>query len=272
MTSEKDRDQRVTLQRNGPVARLTLCRPAVHNAFDERLLARLTEAAEELAADEAIKVVVLAGSGKSFCAGADLDWMRRMARFTEAENLEDAMGLANCLRALAGLPQPLVGRVHGPVIGGGMGLVAVCDIVLAVPETVFGFSEVRLGLSPACIAPYVIRRMGESCCRELFLTGDRFDGAAARRYGLVHRLVEAAELDTEVESLVQRLLANGRVAMASCKELLQRVPGMSLEEAGPYTAAVIAGLRAGEEGREGVTSFLERRKPSWSILPDDNGD
>jgi methylglutaconyl-CoA hydratase len=169
------------------------------------------------------------------------------------------------------LPQPLVGRVHGPVIGGGMGLVAVCDIVLAVPGAVFGFSEVRLGLSPACIAPYVVRRLGESACRQLFLTGDRFDGAEAHRLGLVHRLVEPEQLDNELDTLVRRLLANGSVAMASCKELLHRVPGMPLDQAGPYTAEVIAGLRAGEEGREGVSSFLERRKPSWSII-DDNGD
>jgi methylglutaconyl-CoA hydratase len=253
------------------VARLTLCRPEIHNAFDERLLAELTEAATILAADRSVKVVVLAGQGKSFCAGADLDWMRRMAGFTEAENRADAMGLAGCLRALFELPQPLVGRVHGPVIGGGMGLVAVCDIVLAVPGAVFGFSEVRLGLSPACIAPYVVRRLGESACRQLFLTGDRFDGAEAHRLGLVHRLVEPEQLDNELDTLVRRLLANGSVAMASCKELLHRVPGMPLDQAGPYTAEVIAGLRAGEEGREGVSSFLERRKPSWSII-DDNGD
>jgi methylglutaconyl-CoA hydratase len=198
--------------------------------------------------------------------------MKRMAQFTEQQNLEDAMGLARCLRVLYELPQPLVGRVHGPVIGGGMGLVAVCDIVVAVPDAVFGFSEVRLGLSPACIAPYVVRKLGEAACRELFLTGDRFKAHEAHRLGLVHRLAEPAELDGEVDRLVRRLLANGQQAMASCKELLQRVPAMPLEKAGPYTAGVIAGLRAGEEGREGVRSFLERRKPSWSIVLDDDGD
>ena len=262
---------RITLVIDGPVATLTLSRPAIHNAFDERLLAELAEAAERLASDQAVKVVVLAGAGKSFCAGADLDWMRRMAGFTKEQNLEDAMGLARCLRALYQLPQPLVGRVHGPVIGGGMGLVAVCDIVIAVPDALFGFSEVRLGLSPACIAPYVIRRLGDSACRELFLTGDRLDAATAQRLGLVHRLAAPMELDQAVETLVRRLLANGKRAMASCKELLHTVPGMTLDEAGPYTAGVIAGLRAGDEGREGVSSFLERRKPSWSIS-DDNGD
>jgi methylglutaconyl-CoA hydratase len=259
-------EPRVTVSTSARVATLTLSRPEIHNAFDERLLAELTAAADRLALDREVKVVVLAGAGKSFCAGADLDWMRRMAGFTEEQNLEDALGLAGCLRALYRLPQPLVGRVHGPVIGGGMGLVAVCDIVIAVPAAVFGFSEVRLGLSPACIAPYVIRRLGDSACRELFLTGDRFNADTAHRLGLVHRLAEPEDLDQAVAELVGRLLANGPRAMASCKELLQRVPGMSLDEAGPYTAGVIAGLRAGEEGREGVGSFLERRKPSWSTV------
>jgi len=271
MSSSAD-EPRVILETAGRVATLTLNRPSIHNAFDEGLLAQLTAAARRLAADGAVKVVVLSGAGKSFCAGADLDWMKRMARFTEAENVTDAMGLADCLRAMADLPQPLVGRVHGPVIGGGMGLVAVCDIVLAVPEALFGFSEVRLGLSPACIAPYVIRRLGDSACRELFLTGDRFDGERALRLGLVHRLVTADTLDDELARLVSRLLANGGRAMASCKELLDRVPGMTFDEAGPYTASVIAGLRAGEEGKEGVRSFLERRKPSWSINTDEDGD
>lgn len=266
--SSTAQDPRVTLKIDGPVATLTLSRPEIHNAFDELLLAELTDSAGRLANHTGVKVVVLAGAGKSFCAGADLDWMRRMARFTEEENLADAMGLANCLKALADLPQPLVGRVHGPVIGGGMGLVAVCDIVVAVPGAVFGFSEVRLGLSPACIAPYVIRRLGESACRELFLTGDRFDAASAHGLGLVHRLADPEELDREVAALVKRLLANGSRAMASCKELLRLVPEMDLDQAGPYTARVIAGLRAGEEGREGVNSFLERRKPSWTIDSD----
>jgi len=264
-------EPRVTLSSEGAVARLTLSRPEIHNAFDERLLAELTDAAKTLADDRSVRVVVLAGAGKSFCAGADLDWMRRMAGFTEEENRADAMGLARCLRALFELPQPLVGRVHGPVIGGGMGLVAVCDIVFAVPQAVFGFSEVRLGLSPACIAPYVVRRLGESACRRLFLTGERFDGTEAHGIGLVHRLVAPGDLDRELDSLVRLLLANGSVAMASCKELLRRVPGIPLDEAGPYTAEVIAGLRAGDEGKEGVNAFLERRKPRWSII-DDNGD
>ncbi len=267
--SSTAQDSRVRLNIDGPVAVLTLNRPQVHNAFDERLLAELSGAAGKLAVDDSVKVVLLTGAGKSFCAGADLDWMRRMAGFTEQENLEDAMGLARCLRSLYQLPQPLVGRIQGPVIGGGMGLVAVCDVVIAVPEAVFGFSEVRLGLSPACIAPYVIRRMGESACRELFLTGDRFDAATAHRLGLVHRLALPGELDQAVTSLVRRLLANGKQAMASSKELLRRVPGMPLDEAGPWTASVIAGLRAGDEGREGVNSFLERRKPFWSIVDGD---
>jgi methylglutaconyl-CoA hydratase len=262
-------EPRVTLVTRKRVATLTLSRPEIHNAFDERLLAELTEASERLAEDREVKVVVLAGAGKSFCAGADLDWMKRMSGFTEQQNLDDALGLVRCLRALYQLPQPLVGRVQGPVIGGGMGLVAVCDIVIAVPAAVFGFSEVRLGLSPACIAPYVIRRIGESACRELFLTGERFDASAANRLGLVHRLAEPAELDRAVSALVRTLLTNGQGAMASCKELLQLVPGMPLDQAGPYTAGVIANLRAGQEGREGVNSFLERRKPSWSVLDGD---
>lgn len=267
--SSTAQETRVKLNVDGPVAVLTLDRPQVHNAFDERLLAELSGAAAKLAVDESVKVVLLTGSGKSFCAGADLDWMRRMAGFTERENMEDAMGLSRCLRLLYQLPQPLVGRVHGPVIGGGMGLVAVCDIVIAVPDAVFGFSEVRLGLAPACIAPYVVRRVGESACRDLFLTGERFDAATAHRLGLVHRLALPGVLDRAVMSLLHRLLANGKQAMAASKELLRRVPGMPLDEAGRWTASVIAGLRAGEEGREGVNSFLEHRKPSWSIVDGD---
>jgi len=253
------------------VATITLSRPHVRNAFDENLLAELTDAARRLTTELPARVVILAGKGKSFCAGADLDWMRRMSKYDFAQNLEDANGLAGCLKALDELPQPLVGRIQGPVIGGGMDLLAVCDVATATDEAVFGFSEVKLGLSPACISPYVVRKIGQGPCNELFLTGRRFHAEEAMHLGLINHLVQPVDLDGQIDKIVTGLLGSGPQAMASCKKMLRKIPLMPLDQAGKYTAEIIARLRAGDEGKEGIRAFLERRHPGWAICGRDEG-
>lgn len=249
--------------RDGAVVRLTLDRPDVRNAFDEVLIRELAEALAELADDGSARVVVLAGSGEAFCAGADLHWMRRMRDATYEENLADASALAHLLYRLYSLPQPTVARVHGAVIGGGNGLVAACDIAVASSDAVFGLSEVRLGLVPAVIGPYVVRRIGEGEARRLFLTGERVGAERAREMGLVSAVVEPGRLDEGVEAQVKLLLAGAPGAQRRCKELLEGLSALTLEEASEYTAEMIARMRAGPEAQEGMSAFLEKRKPRW---------
>lgn len=253
-----DRDQR-------GVARITLNRPELHNAFNETLIAELTEALEKLGADPAVRVVVLAAAGKSFSAGADLNWMKAMAGYGEAENLADARGLARLMRTLDRLPKPTLARVQGPAFGGGVGLIACCDIAVAVDSATFSLSEVRLGLIPAVISPYVVAAMGERAARRWFLTAERFGAAEACRSGLLHEVVPEGELDGRVEALIAALLANGPGAVAEAKDLIFAVGRRPLDAAVMEdTARRIARVRAGAEGREGVGAFLEKRKPAWA--------
>jgi methylglutaconyl-CoA hydratase len=246
------------------IAVVTLNRPRVHNALDENLISGLAGALRALEKNPEVRVVVLAAEGKSFSAGADLNWMKRMAGAAGPENLQDALGLAELLRTLDTLSKPTIARVQGPAYGGGVGLIAACDIAIASREATFALSEVRLGLIPAVIGPYVIDAMGAHRARRYFLTGERFDVAEAWRIGLVHDICEQAELDSHVQTAATHLLMGGPKALAAAKQLIAGTGGRSRDEAlSRDTAARIAELRAGEEGREGVAAFLERRNPAW---------
>ena len=252
------------VDQQGGVARVTLDRPELRNAFDDALIGRLTAAFEQLRTDQGVRVVVLAGNGPAFCAGADLNWMKRMAGYGYEENLADARALAAMLASLDRLPQPTIARVQGPVFAGGTGLVAACDIAVGTPEAKFCLSEAKLGLSPATISPYVIRAMGERMARRYFLTAEIFDADEAYRIGLLSALVPAAALDPTVDSLVKHLLAGGPQAHAKIKQLIRAVTGRAVDDAlADDTARRIAEIRVSPEGREGIASFLEKRKAAW---------
>jgi len=245
------------------IAKITLNRPEVHNAFNNIMVSELTEVFKEIGARDDIRVVVLTGEGKSFCAGADLNWMRKIKDFSYEENLQESLELAELFYLIYSLSKPTVARVNGAAIGGGAGLVAVCDIAVASDRAKFSLSEVKLGLVPACISPYLIRRCGERNCRELFLTGERFSAEKALQVGLVNRVVPHEELDDAVDKLVKQLLTSGPHAVACAKDLLRIVPQIGLDAAKKYTAEVIATLRISDEGQEGMSAFLEKRKPKW---------
>jgi methylglutaconyl-CoA hydratase len=251
---------------DGPVARIILNRPEIHNAFNEIMLSELIQVFKDVQRQKGeIRVVILTGSGKSFCAGADLHWMKKMIHYSYEENIEDSNRLSECLYQLYTLPQPTIARVHGAAIGGGMGLVAACDIAVVQEDVMFSLSEVKVGLVPACISPYVIKRAGESKCREFFLSGERIDAQRALSAGLVNEVVPQGELDSAVDRWRDQFLKNGPEALAVCKELLEKVPGMDLDKAKAYTADVIAKLRISEEGQEGIKSFLKKDKPKWRM-------
>lgn len=246
-------------------ATVTLNRPEVHNAFDDALIAQLTETFEALGKRDDVRVVLLAANGKSFSAGADLGWMRRMANYSEAENRADAEQLARLIHVLDALPKPTVARVQGAAIGGGVGLVAACDVAVASEAASFALSEVRLGLIPAVISPYVISAIGPRQARRYMLTAERFDAAEAKRIGLVHQAVPATELDVAVDAVVAAFLLGGPEAVRESKALARDVGGSPDEATRADTARRIARLRASPEGKEGVSSFLEKRKPRWQV-------
>jgi methylglutaconyl-CoA hydratase len=246
------------------VAHVALDRPQVHNAFDDELIAALTARLHALDRDDAVRAVVLRGEGRSFCAGADLAWMRRSASYGEAENLDDARRLAALLATLAGMAKPTVARVHGNVFGGGVGLCACCDIAIAAADARFALSEVRLGLIPATIGPYVVDAIGARQARRYFLTGERFDAAGALRSGLGPDVVPGADLDARIDTLVGALLEAGPQAQAEAKALVRRVSRGPIDaDMIEATARHIAAVRASPEGREGLAAFLERRRPAW---------
>jgi methylglutaconyl-CoA hydratase len=255
----------VLVERSAGAARVTLNRPQVRNAFDDALIASLTEIFQKLNEEKAVRVVVLAGNGPAFCAGADLNWMKRMAGYSHDENLRDAAGLAAMLSALARLTKPTIARVHGPAFAGGTGLVAACDIAVGTPQAKFCFSEAKLGLSPATISPYVMRAIGERAAHRYFLSAEVFGAEEAYRIGLLSALVPAAQLDSSVQEIVDQLLAGSPQAHAKIKELIRAVAGRPIDERlKDDTARRIAEIRASAEGREGIASFLEKRKPSWT--------
>lgn len=250
------------------LATVTLNRPKLHNAFDDGMIAELTAVLRVLGADPAVRCVLLRGAGKSFCAGADLTWMRRMAGYSREENLSDAKALAELMGVLDGLPRPTVALVHGAAYGGGVGLVACCDIAVATSGTRFCLSEVKLGLIPAVISPYVVAAMGARSARRYFLTAEVFDAAEARRIGLVHVTAPDSDVETLVHDLVESLALGGPSAQAAAKALIADIAHKSPAEMQDDTAARIAEIRAGDEGREGITAFLDKRSANW-ILPDD---
>ena len=245
------------------VARVTLDRPEVRNAFDDVLISKLKSTFEEIKNDNAVRVLVLAGNGPAFCAGADLNWMKRMAGYTYEQNRADAQALADMLAALDRMPKPTIARVHGPAFAGGTGLVAACDIAVGTPEAKFCFSEAKLGLSPATISPHVMRAIGERAARRYFLTAEVFDAQEAFRIGMLSILT--SELDRTIEELLKNLLAGGPEAMKQIKDLIRTVSGRPVDDAlATETAKRIAEIRVSAEGKEGIASFLEKRKPSWS--------
>ena len=242
---------------------VTLNRPDVRNAFDEAVISALTAVARDAASDSTLRAVVLSGHGPAFCAGADLGWMTKAVAYSRQDNLRDAEDLARMLELLDSLPVPLIGRVHGAALGGGIGLVAVCDIVIAAEDSVFAFSEAKLGIIPAVISPYVLAKIGASAARELFLTGARFDGRRARELGLVHALVPAAELDATVERYVREILTSAPTAIAAAKDLIKEIHGSRPAEVIGITTTRIAEQRVSPDGQEGMRAFLEKRKPRW---------
>ena len=257
-------DDTVLVEVGGGVATLTLNRPEVHNAFDDALIARLTRALEDAGASEDVRVVVLAGTGKSFCAGADLAHMKKAAGFSEAENIADAQALARLLMVLGGLPKPTVALVQGPAYGGGVGLVSACDIALAAERASFALTEVRLGLIPAVISPFVVRAIGESHARRFMLTGERFGAATALRIGLVHEVVDGEALPARGTEVVEMLLQCSPDAHRRAKALIDAVAGRPIDQAlADDVARRIAAARASDDGKEGIAAFLEKRAPSW---------
>lgn len=248
---------------NDKVATITMRRPEVHNAFNTQLIEDLHAAFTELASDETLHAVVLTGDGPSFSAGADIGGMKEAAAFSQEQNLQDALKLADLFEAINAFPCPVMARVNGTAMGGGVGLISVCDIVIAAESVRLAFSEVRLGIAPAVISPYVIRKIGETHARVLFTTGEHFTAARGREIGLIHTVVPAEELDAIVEKTVRDLLRGGPQALRACKALTLNVGQMNHEAARQYTAKAISMLRASAEGQEGLSAFLEKRSASW---------
>ena len=263
--------QTIQMERHGAAAWVWLNRPEVHNALNEELIAELTQAFGALGADADVRAIVLSGRGKSFCAGADAESMRRQGALSPHENLENARALAELFRAIAFCPRPTIARVNGAAIGGGLGLACVCDIAVASNHARFAASEVRLGLIPATIGPYVVRAIGERWARRLFLTAERITAPQAERIGLVHEAVEPEALDTRIEAIVRDLMAGAPGAQSAARDLVDAIAGRPItQESIEDTAVRIARIRAGEEAVEGLSAFLEKRPPAWTIDPKSN--
>ena len=255
---------RLDLERDGTVARVTLNRPDVRNAFNAELIAELTRVFRELDRSQKIRAVVLAGEGKVFSAGADITWMRASLELSEEENRRDAEALSDMYRAIDRCSKPVITRVHGAAIAGASGLCAVSDIVISADDAIFGFTETKLGIIPAVISPFVIAKIGASYARALFLTGERFDARQALRIGLVHQIVPANELDSVVEKTLDELRSASPTATTAAKRTLQAVQAASYEDTRAISARAIAAQRVSAEGQEGLRAFLERRRPSWT--------
>jgi methylglutaconyl-CoA hydratase len=251
------------ITQEGPVRHIRLNRPEVRNAFNGIVVDDLHKAFAEVDAHDETRVVVLSGNGKSFSAGADLGWMKDQAGLPHADNQKGADYMARMFLAIARCKKPVVGRIHGHALGGGSGLTAAVDIAICTEDCLFGMTEVKLGIVPAVISPFLLQKIGAGRARTLFLTGERFDGKEAERIGLVHRAVPAEQLDEAVGKVLQELLAAGPAAVASAKELIRSVAHLSLEDAIPVTSKWIADLRATDEAKEGFTAFLDKRKPNW---------
>ena len=255
----------IEVQAGNGVGLITLNRPELHNAFNETMIAEITEAVAELDRDPAVRALILGAHGKSFCAGADLNWMKKMSGYNFEQNFADAQGLAQMLHALNTTAKPTIARVHGAAFAGGMGLIAACDIAIAAQDVEFCLSEAKLGLTPATISPYVIAAMGERHARRYFLTAERFSAAEAFRIGFVHDIVLPGELDAKINELLAHIAVTGPAAVAACKDLIRAVAKSKVDrDLINDTATRIATIRATDEGREGVRSFLEKRRPAWT--------
>ncbi|MCX6644806.1 MAG: enoyl-CoA hydratase-related protein [bacterium] len=251
------------LLKDGPVATMTFNRPDIRNAFNAQMILDIIEGIAQVNAMDDVRVLVITGAGSAFSAGADLNWMKSMKDFSYEENIADAEALADSMHAIFTCRKPTIARVNGAAIGGGNGLVCACDIAIAAEEAVFSLSEVKIGLVPACIGLYVVKRVGEANARYLMLSGRRLNGVEAAEYGLVNWAVPLGNLNDEIDMLVEKLLTSGPQAMWMVKELIRNVPSMSFREARTYTAKMIAELRTSDEGQEGLSAFLEKRKPKW---------
>jgi methylglutaconyl-CoA hydratase len=247
----------------GPVAHVRLNRPDVRNAFNADLIAALTETFQELGEDDSVRAIVLSGAGKVFCGGADISWMRASLELSYDENVADAERMSDMFRTIDRCPKPVIGKVHGAALGGGAGLAAVCDIVIASSDAVFGFTEVKLGIIPAVISPFVLSKIGASHARALFLTGERFDAKRAMNIGLAHEVVVADTLDVCIERVTNEILSAAPEAVTVAKALIPTVSAASYEASRDITAEAIARRRTSDEGQEGLRAFLERRKASW---------
>ncbi|MDQ6827063.1 MAG: enoyl-CoA hydratase-related protein [Candidatus Eremiobacteraeota bacterium] len=255
----------VEVQTNGSVASIRLARPEVRNAFNSQLIADLTDSFRSLSEASDVRVVVLSGEGKAFCGGADINWMRASLDLSEEDNVADARRMSDMFRVIDRCGKPVVGKIHGAALGGGAGLVAVCDVAIAAADTVFGFTETKLGILPAVISPFVLAKIGVSQARALFLTGERFSAKRAQAIGLIHQTVAAAELDHAVETVCNELRSAAPSAVAAAKETIVKVSEVSYAQTRDLTAQIIARQRTTPEGQEGLRAFLERRKASWNI-------
>lgn len=257
--------RRLIVERRGFAAYVTMNRPETHNAFDEVVIAELRAVFERLSAADDIRAVVLAGAGRSFCGGADLNWMRASLDLTHEENEADALRMADMFRAIDTCRHPVIGRIHGAALGGGAGLAAVCDIVIAAEDARFGFTEARLGIAPAVISPFAVRKIGESQARALFVTAERFTAERALAIGLAHQVVPPAELDEAVERTLRNIGLSGPLGAQTAKRMAMAVGRLPDEEARGLTAQTIAGLRVTPEAQEGIRAFLEKRTASWAL-------
>lgn len=253
----------IKYDKDGQIGRISFNRPDIHNAFNSTVIDEMLYLFDQLLEDKELRVVVLTGAGKSFCAGADLNWMRSVKEQSFDENLKESNRLADLFYKIYTFPKPIIGKINGAAIGGGTGFVAVCDIAIAAESAKFSFSEVKIGVVPACIGPYVIKKMGEGKARELFITGERMKAKRACKVGLVNDYTDDDKLDGKVEDLIQTILSSGPEAVAMAKRLVSEVPSMTPEQFKPYTAEMIAKLRVSDEGQEGMDAFLNKRKPNW---------
>jgi methylglutaconyl-CoA hydratase len=254
----------IELIKEKDIATVWFNRPEIHNAFNQEMIAEIIQCFEHIKTDDAIRAVVIRGRGKSFCAGADLNWMRDVAKFSYHENYEESYQLSRCFYTIYTCPKPTIALVHGAAIGGANGLLASCDFAYCTNDTVFSLSEVKIGIVPACISPYIIKRTGEFTSRELMLTGLRFKGKSAEEYKLVNKSMPESDLEDKLTSILDLLRTSGPKAISHCKNLINKVVNhLSLDEALEYTAEIIADIRASEEGQEGMDAFLNKRKPNW---------
>jgi len=253
----------LSYERDDVVSRITFTRPEIHNAFNSTMIDELHDVFLRVHKDKRTRVAILTGEGKSFCAGADLNWMRAVKYYSFEKNFSESVKLAEVFHLIYTCPKPVIGRINGAAIGGGTGFVAVTDIAIGASTAVFSFSEVKIGVVPACISPYVVKRVGEGKAREFFLTGERLTAQRALDSGLINHMVEPDELDSAVDKMIGQILSSGPEAIKCCKELLASIADQNMADAKVHTARVIAELRKSDEGQEGMDAFLNKRKPNW---------